>query len=209
MPDGYIEISDQGGQTCFLNDGQFSFTASGSITINPSTGYPQYTRGASRVVNLSGATQDIGNLEACDELTTGTVTDIDGNVYKTVKIGSQWWMAENLRTSRYNNGDSIPNLQNSNYWTNYTLAWSYYDNNSTNHIPFGRLYQWDVVGNGFWDVCPVGWHVPSNAEWNQLISYLGGSAVAGGKMKSIGNLYWVTFSWKWMPRTFVWSTPIH
>ncbi len=105
--------------------------------------------------------------------TTGTLTDIDGNVYQTVKIGDQWWMAENLKVTHYRNGDAIPNVTDGAEWSNLTTgAYCEYDNNSDNVATYGRLYNWYVVDDSR-NIAPEGWHVPSDAEWKQLEMYLG------------------------------------
>jgi uncharacterized protein (TIGR02145 family) len=123
-------------------------------------------------------------------LSYGTVSDIDGNVYATIAIGPQIWMAENLRTTRYANGEPIPNITDNFQWNNTTIgAWSYYDNNSSFNNTYGKLYNWYTVADPR-NVCPVGWHVPITAEWEFLVINLGGYNVAGGKMKSTGTQYW-------------------
>ena len=110
---------------------------------------------------------------------TNTLTDIDGNIYNTVQIGSQCWMKENLRTTKYADGTSIL-LGNSN---STTVAYWYYPNNSSSNKPtYGLLYNWTaVMGNnssssanpsGVQGICPIGWHVPSDAEWTQLTNYV-------------------------------------
>ena len=117
----------------------------------------------------------------------GTVTDIDGNVYKTVKIGNQIWMAENLKTTRYNDGTPIPNVTDNYEWRDLTTgAFSFYHNDYINNAIYGILYNWYAVETS--KLAPKGWHIPSDKEWQQLINYLGGSEVAGGKMKS--TKYW-------------------
>jgi uncharacterized protein (TIGR02145 family) len=114
----------------------------------------------------------------------GTVTDIDGNVYKTVKIGTQVWMKENLKVSRYQNGDQIPTNLSDNEWEKTTSgAFAIYNNDAANNTTYGKLYNWYAVVDGR-NVCPVGWHVPSDQEWTTLENYLGGEIVAGGKMKA-------------------------
>jgi uncharacterized protein (TIGR02145 family) len=121
------------------------------------------------------------------------MTDQEGNVYKTIVIGTQEWMAENLNTSIYRNGNAIPtNLSNAE-WNN-TIntqqgAWAYYNNDASYACPYGKLYNWYAV-NDARNLCPAGWHVPSDAEWTVLTNYLGGEGVAGGKMKSTGTQYW-------------------
>jgi len=133
--------------------------------------------------------------------TTGTVTDIDGNVYKTIKIGNQWWMAENLKVTHYRNGDAIPNVTDSTEWRNLiTGAYCNYDNDENNVDTYGRLYNWYAVNDGR-NIAPVGWHVPSDEEWKQLEIYLGMSQSdadeigwrgvnEGGKLKETGTAHW-------------------
>lgn len=120
------------------------------------------------------------------------VTDIDGNNYPTVIIGTQEWMKENLRVTKYSNGDAIPNITDNTQWGNLTSgAWSHYNNDSQYENPYGKLYNWYTVVDPR-NVCPTGWHVPTDAEYTLLIDYLGGGPVAGGKMKSTGTQYWLS-----------------
>lgn len=117
-------------------------------------------------------------------LSLSQVTDIDGNAYKTVIIGNQEWMAENLKVEHYRNGDPIPRVQDQRDWSKLiTSAWCYYENDATNGIIYGNLYNWFVV-NDTRGLAPEGWHVPSANEWNILIDYLGGWEVAGSKLKA-------------------------
>jgi len=123
---------------------------------------------------------------------TGTVTDIDGNVYNTVTIGTQVWMKENLKTTKYNNGDAIATTSPANYdYMNENspkYQWDYDGNDSLEAI-YGRLYTWYAITDNR-KVCPVGWHVPSLAEWKVLIKFLGGDELASGKLKEIGTTHW-------------------
>jgi TonB family protein len=123
-----------------------------------------------------------------------TVTDIEGNRYKVVKIGNQVWMAENLKTSNYSDGTTIPNIIDRMQWSNLTTgAWCYYNNEAANNAKYGKLYNWHAVSlttNGNKNICPTGWHVPTDAEWTVLTDYLGGLSVAGGKMKEVGTTNW-------------------
>ncbi|PIS29553.1 MAG: hypothetical protein COT43_03570 [Candidatus Marinimicrobia bacterium CG08_land_8_20_14_0_20_45_22] len=120
----------------------------------------------------------------------GTVTDIDGNVYQTVKIGNQWWMAENLKVTHYRNGEAIPNITDNTAWSNLsTGALCDYNNDVNNVVTYGRLYNWYAV-NDSRNIAPTGWHVPTDAEWTILTNYLGGESVAGGKMKETGTTHW-------------------
>jgi uncharacterized protein (TIGR02145 family) len=124
-------------------------------------------------------------------LNYGSISDIDGNTYATIKIGTQEWMAENLRTTKYRDGTPIANVTDPNQWYNLTTgAWAHYNNDNSYEIPYGKLYNWYAVVDQR-NLCPSGWHVPSDAEWDILIGYLGGENVAGGKMKSIGTQYWL------------------
>lgn len=127
-----------------------------------------------------------------------SVSDIDGNQYNTVQIGSQIWMAENLRTTKFCNGDPIPNVVNDSIWKNLTTgAWAHYDNDDQYDIPYGKFYNWYAVSDER-NICPCGWHVPTDEEWNTLINSLDPNAdggeqvpnVAGGKMKTTGNSHW-------------------
>jgi uncharacterized protein (TIGR02145 family) len=114
------------------------------------------------------------------------VTDIDGNVYKTVSIGSQCWMKENLRVTKYRNGNNIPTNLDSDSWdTTINGAYSIY-NDSSGQAPaiYGKLYNWYAVADSR-NLCPTGWHVPTDGEWTTLENFLGGRNVAGGKMKKM------------------------
>ncbi|NQT26384.1 PKD domain-containing protein [candidate division KSB1 bacterium] len=122
---------------------------------------------------------------------TGTVTDIDGNVYQTVKIGVQWWMAENLKVTHYNNGDAIPNVTDNTEWDNLTSgAYCNYNNDVTNIATYGRLYNFYTVKDAR-GIAPNGWHVSTEGDWEVLAHYLGGAAnEAGGKLKEAGFAHW-------------------
>ena len=118
----------------------------------------------------------------------GTMTDIDGNTYKTVKIGTQTWMAENLKVTKYNDGTSIPNVTDITAWSKLTTgAYSNYENQFSYSETYGKLYNWYAINTG--KLCPIGWHVATDAEWATLIDYLGGD-VAAGKLKETGTKHW-------------------
>ena len=111
-----------------------------------------------------------------------TVTDYDGNVYNIVTIGDQVWLKENLKSLHYSDGTSIPGVL------------SYNNDDSLAEI-YGRLYSWvaamrDSIQPGVQGVCPCEWHIPTDQEWSQLENYLGGAAIAGGKMKDTGTTFW-------------------
>ena len=130
-----------------------------------------------------------------------TVTDYDGNEYPTITIGTQTWMAEDLKVTHYPNGDPIPNVTDNTVWANLSNnntddAYCFYNNDNT--TDYGALYTYAAAIGDDWTkdntdgqgVCPDGWHLPTDAEWTTLTNYLGGESVAGGKMKEIGTTHW-------------------
>jgi len=120
-----------------------------------------------------------------------SVTDIDGNIYHTVKIGTQAWLAENLRTAHYRNGEAIPNVTVPSQWGMISYgAWSSYNNDEANAKRYGRLYNWFAVADSR-NLCPVGWHIPSGEEWAALMDFLEGELAAGGKLKEQGIDHWL------------------
>jgi len=117
-----------------------------------------------------------------------TVTDVDGNTYSTITVGGAVWMAENLRTTKYNDGTAITTGLDNTAWTaNTTGAYSIYDNDPANNTTYGKLYNWYAVNTG--KLAPAGWHVATEAEYTALVNSLGGTSVAGGKMKSTSSLW--------------------
>ena len=121
------------------------------------------------------------------EQQTGTVTDIEGNTYKTIKIGNQWWMAENLRTTKFNDGTSIPMVSNDSAWSVLkTPAYCWYANDELNKNVYGALYNWFTIQTN--KLCPKGWHVPTDEEWTALSKYLG--KMTGSKLKEAGTTHW-------------------
>jgi uncharacterized protein (TIGR02145 family) len=120
--------------------------------------------------------------------TPSIVTDKDGNVYHTITIGTQVWMVENLKTTKYNDGTDIPLVKDSATWANLTTpgyCWLY--NDQTTYInTTGALYNWYAVNTG--KLAPIGWHVPSDSDFIALTKYLGGENTAGGKLKEAGTV---------------------
>jgi uncharacterized protein (TIGR02145 family) len=122
----------------------------------------------------------------------GRMVDQDGNSYKTIVIGTQTWMAENLRTTKYRNGDSIPEIADSIVWGNSVSGahCNYRNYNSVEMIAtYGRLYNWYAVDDSR-NIAPEGWHVPTNEEWTTLINYLGGDSLSIEKLKEYGDKHW-------------------
>jgi uncharacterized protein (TIGR02145 family) len=167
------------GDTLFLQNGGFVIIPGISAANNGGqTGITAHNCGATNVHNPAK--------------TYGTMTDQQGNVYKTIVIGTQEWMAENLKTTIYRNGNSIANITDNTQWSGLTTgAWCYYNNNSQYECPYGKLYNWYAVADPR-NVCPTGWHVPTDAEWTTLTTFLGGESIAGAKMKNTGTQYWLS-----------------
>lgn len=190
----YFTIKSGGGSvnpTSILSDANGN--AEAIWTLGASTTTIQYVN----VTAKTAAGQNINNTPIEFGASVGqdsTVTDIDGNIYHTVKIGTQTWLVENLKTTRYNDGVAIPNITDITQWYEYgtgtvngnpnveKAAWCYNNNIAGNNTIHGKLYNWHAVKTG--KLAPTGWHVPTKIEWETLINYLGGSSVAGGKMKT-------------------------
>jgi uncharacterized protein (TIGR02145 family) len=137
-------------------------------------------------------------------VSSGSATDINGNAYPTVNIGTQTWMQKNLNVSKYKNGDIIPQVTDATQWANLTTgAWCWYNNDSATYAAtYGKLYNWYAV-NDARGLAPDGWHVPSNSEWNRLVKNIDAAAdticincsqsqTAGGNLKDTGTLKWLT-----------------
>jgi uncharacterized protein (TIGR02145 family) len=115
------------------------------------------------------------------------VYDIDGNSYQEVVIGTQTWLKPNLKTTRYNNGTTIPNVTDATTWAGLSSgAWVYYNNDANYNADYGKLYNWYAVNTG--NLCPTGYHVPTDTEWSTLETFLGSDP--GGKLKEIGTVHW-------------------
>ena len=137
---------------------------------------------------LNGKTTAIFNPDK----SYGTVRDIDGNIYKTIVIGEQTWMAENLRTTRYQNGDSIPNVIDNDEWGSLSTG-AYCNYNNTQSIDtiatYGRLYNFYAVADSR-QLAPKGWRVPDIGDWLTLIEYFGGDTIASKHLKEVGGIHW-------------------
>jgi len=158
--------------------------AIGSLTA--STTYHYRTKAVS-----TGGTTYGDDMEFITLSLLPTVTDYDGNEYNIITIGTQDWIQENLKTTHYNNGDVIANITDNTEWNGLTTgAYCWYDNDEgTYKDTYGALYNWYTTVDAR-NVCPAGWHVPTDAEWTILTDYLGGESVAGGKLKETGTSHW-------------------
>ena len=159
----------------FLSDGSYTWRVQAACST-----VPPYA-----VTPISASNSfTVGSGSSCP----ATLTDIDGNVYNTVEIGSQCWMEENLKVERYRDGSNIPTgLSDAAWQAATTEAFAVYDNDTANKATYGLLYNWYAVADAR-GLCPTGWHVPTDAEWTQLTDHLGGTSVAGGQMKTTGTL---------------------
>lgn len=148
---------------------------------------------------LSAAEQNIKSIDNKQDSTEykplqvpQTVDDIDGNVYNTVKIGTQTWMTKNLKTTKFNDGTVIPLVKDGAGWAALsTPGFCWYNNDADSYKnTYGALYNGYAVSTA--RLCPTDWHVPGDAEWTTLTSYLGGENIAGGKLKDAGEVFWVS-----------------
>ena len=172
---GDVRLDDKDGDG-YVPTNSCGFGQMGDCNDNNATVYP-------------GATEICGNN--IDENCNGMSDDVC--TICTVTICSQVWMCKNLDVSTYRNGDPIPKVTDPNTWANLTTgAYCYYNNDSAQYAAvYGKLYNWYAV-NDPRGLAPLGWHVPSNGEWAALETCLGGSSVAGGKMKEAGTAHWLS-----------------
>ncbi|MFN5207934.1 MAG: FISUMP domain-containing protein [Bacteroidota bacterium] len=199
-----VSSSGVTGLNASLTAGNFS-NGSGAITYNI-TGTPSGSGTASFAISLGGQTCSFTRTVSAGSpgsatcgatnvhntsLTYGTVTDQDGNVYKSIIIGGREFMAENLKTAHYRNGDLIPAVSSQSAWLGLsTGAMCWYNNDSASfECPYGKLYNWYAVADTR-GICPSGWHVPTDSEYTALGTALGGINIASGKLKTTGTQYW-------------------
>ena len=185
--DGYADI------TVKIEDSDGVFVAGTTIALL--TGYLYQEFGGT----LFEGTDEVTVVKSI--LPPDVIADIDGNIYETVTIGNQIWMAENLKVTHYRNGDPIPNVTENSDWISLsTGAYCSYDNNPVNSETYGFLYNWYAVGDDR-NIAPTGWHVATDQEWKELEMYLGMSQSEadrsgwrgtneGGKLKEEGTIHW-------------------
>jgi uncharacterized protein (TIGR02145 family) len=167
------------------------------IGLQPGTIY--YVR--SYATNNAGTSY--GEEKTFTTYKANAISDFEGYYYNIINIGTQVWMGENLKTTKYSDGTSIPLVNSENTWgalTTTSKAYSWYNDNINSKDIYGTLYTWAAAMNGtvssstdpsgVQGVCPTGWHLPSLAEWTELETFLGGSNIAGGKMKESGITHW-------------------
>lgn len=147
---------------------------------------------ASHSVFINVINKGTSNAVFNETLTYGSVADIDGNAYKTITIGEQTWMAQNLRTTKYRNGEDITNVASNSTWVALqTEAYSGYNNTTDldELATHGLLYNWHAVSDSR-NIAPEGWHVATQSDWDKLVTTVGGVAIAGAKLKEAGTLHW-------------------
>ena len=134
----------------------------------------------------------LATIQAQTDTASNTVTDIDGNVYHTITIGTQTWSVEDLKTTKYRNGDTIgttnPTTLDISSEIEPKYQWAY-NGDESNVTTYGRLFTWYAATDKR-NIAPVGWHVPSNAEWDTLTNFLGGDKAAQAKLKEAGTIHW-------------------
>jgi uncharacterized protein (TIGR02145 family) len=205
ISEGSFPVTEKG--VCWSRDHLPTVSVSGSKTLD-GTGEGPFT---STIIGLTAnttyhvrayATNNEGTAYGSEQSfttpgdhtgETGTVTDIEGNVYQTIGIGSQIWMQENLKTTMFNNGLAIPLVEDSIEWALQFVkpAYCWYDNDEEKYKEtYGALYNFRAVMTE--KLCPEGWHVPDNDEWTILETFLGGRDVAGGMLKEAGTEHWLS-----------------
>jgi uncharacterized protein (TIGR02145 family) len=162
-------------------------TTFNDTSLTPSTTYTYRVYSFNSVGNSLASSNELSLT-----ITIPSVTDVDGNTYQLVTISNQIWTKTNLNVSKYRNGDIIPQVTNSLQWANLTTgAWCYYNNDSANGMVYGKLYNWYAVIDPR-GLAPVGYHIPSTNEWQNLVGNFGGQALAGSALKESGILHWMS-----------------
>jgi uncharacterized protein (TIGR02145 family) len=211
-----VTTIDAGGQVVFTDQStnypdSWAWDFGDGATSNDQNPTHVYNNHGTYTVSLSVLNSDGNDFETKSDFITVTevpifVTDIDGNIYSTIEIGSQIWMAENLKVTKFPDGADIPYITDNIEWqqlqdNSTDKAYCYYNNNLNGEGDiYGALYTWAAAMNGapssatvpsnVQGVCPDGWHLPSSDEWWILINGLGGKTIAGGKLKESGISHW-------------------
>lgn len=185
------------GTTPTVSDNKTIDTGSKNSFISSITGLTANTTYYVRAYATNNVGTSYGNTQSFTTIPIlfsagGGVTDKDGNTYKTVIIGSQEWMAENLKTTKFNDDAAITLVSKNADWQSLTTSgycW-YKNDDATYKATYGALYNWYAVNSG--KLCPTGWHIPTNAEWATLETTLGADSLVGGRMKETGISHWMS-----------------
>jgi uncharacterized protein (TIGR02145 family) len=205
IPGAYIQFIDQSTNSPtswvwdFGNDSisteqnpSHTYTTAGTYTVNltVTNEYGTDTETKADLITVTENSSGENNILFNSDLTYGTLTDIQGNTYKSIVIGEQEWMAQNLATTKFNDGTAIPNETSNSAWEALsTPAYCWYNNDeATYKADNGAIYNWYVVETG--NLCPTDWHVPDENEWMDLIDFLGGADLAAIKLMEAGLIHW-------------------
>ena len=178
-----------------LSGNMFTRRTANLTSLMPNTTYYYRVKAENSLDEAYGVIQEFTTLDVEENkivfhtgLTYGEISDIEGNVYKTIEIGEQTWMAQNLAVTKYNDGEQITLAVSESTWQNdSTGAYSWYNNVETK---YGALYNWYAVSTD--KLCPDGWRVPTDKDWTDLTDFLGGSGEAGGKLKEATYMHWTS-----------------
>ncbi len=195
----YLSVSPDSTRIYVRKDSTDASSTFNIVAINQDLTQRFLLKANADTVDILGVLDLQNNLIVSGDINIGgtinIISDIDGNTYSTVKIGTQVWIAGNLKTTKYNDGTAIPLVPDSTSWVTFsTPGYCWYNNDATTYkTTYGALYNWyvvDAASNGGKNVCPINWHVPTDTEWTTLTTYLGGESVAGGKLKETGTTHW-------------------
>ena len=171
------------------------------------TGYWNFASFVALMILMTGCFNNDGGIFGINPwVNYGSLKDIDGNEYRSILIGSQIWMVDNLTTTKLNDGTLIPVINDGTAWGNLSTPGCCWQNNDPpRKVTYGVLYNWYTVNTG--KLCPTGWHVPSDEEWSELTTYLGGENAAAGKLKESGFKHWKTPNSGATNETYFWAYP--
>lgn len=187
LPSG-SNVSKKEGQNVAINEKLPSGTNVSKKEGQTAASIEKLVAGVNGSKKTESSSEDKGKI--VPSTSGSTVTDLDGNIYSTVTIGTQVWMASNLKTTKYKDGTAIPMVTDDKAWTKQSIQGCCWYNNeaTTNNDGNGLLYNWYTVST--LKLCPTGWHVPTDPEWYTLTDFLGGADVAGKKLKETGTIHW-------------------
>jgi len=168
----------------FSQNNSYKFISKGETELNISQIFNKIREKSTSSIIYNQITKKISGAEF------DTIIDIDKNKYKTVQIGNQLWMAENLRVTHYQDGSEVILVTDNKIWASLqTGSYCWYNNDSINKNLYGAIYNFYAICNSQ-NLCPIGWHVPTDTEWTILVDFLGGKSIAGGKLKELGLSHW-------------------